>query len=111
MRAWRRKNAERLSANSRVYRVENKERIIANDRAARTRKIEFMRAIKDGPCIDCGVEYPPYVMDFDHVRGEKKFAIGAAGRYSQKRVLAEIAKCDLVCSNCHRERTHQRGQA
>jgi len=21
---------------------------------------------------------------------------------------AEIAKCDIVCSNCHRERTHKR---
>lgn len=68
-------------------------------------------AAKDVPCADCGVRYPSYVMDFDHVRGEKKFCIGhSAFQQGMKAVLAEIEKCEVVCANCHRERTHGRKQ-
>jgi len=51
-------------------------------------------------------------MDFDHRPGSKKVnAIACmAGRVSWDQTLAEIEKCDLVCSNCHRIRTKQRRQ-
>jgi hypothetical protein len=64
-------------------------------------------AIKSSPYMDCGVKYPPYIMDFDHVRGTKKFSISLAPRrcLSIERLLEEVEKCDVVCSNCHRERT------
>lgn len=67
-------------------------------------------AAKDCPCQDCGYSYPHYVMDFDHVRGEKLLNIGQASQknLAPKRIIDEIAKCDIVCSNCHRERTAQR---
>lgn len=64
---------------------------------------------KQKPCADCGIEYPYYVMDFDHREGEiKKFSLYKIGGATEKVILAEIAKCAVVCSNCHRERTHQR---
>ena len=50
-------------------------------------------------------------MDLDHVRGEKLFELGSTRGRQSKSIIAmeaEIAKCDVVCSNCHRERTHQR---
>lgn len=28
-----------------------------------------------------------------------------AGRVKLKRLLEEVAKCDIVCANCHRDRT------
>lgn len=51
-------------------------------------------------------------MDFDHVRGEKKYNIGSmVGRgLSPKLIDEEVAKCELVCSNCHRIRTYARMQ-
>jgi len=51
-------------------------------------------------------------MDFDHVRGEKVLSISAMVHkgFSWESILAEIAKCDVVCSNCHRIRTAARGQ-
>jgi hypothetical protein len=59
------------------------------------------------PCRDCG-ESDPVVLDFDH-RGDKDFEIGQALTYrSWKVILAEIAKCDVVCANCHRRRTADR---
>lgn len=65
---------------------------------------------KSKPCKDCGKSYPYYVMDFDHVRGEKRKNLGAVYIWKRETLEAEIAKCDLVCSNCHRIRTHLRSQ-
>ena len=49
-------------------------------------------------------------MDFDHRLGEvKSFVISyAPGRHSLEAITAEIAKCDVVCANCHRLRTRDR---
>lgn len=73
----------------------------------------MVRAAKDRPCADCGREYPYWVMDFDHVRGVKLLSIAKAvtRSYSFEAVADEIAKCDVVCANCHRTRTHERGEA
>src|SRR5574343_701649 len=62
--------------------------------------------LADHPCVDCG-ESDPVVLEFDHVRGTKKFCVGVAAgqRYSVKRLLAEIEKCEVRCANCHRRRT------
>jgi hypothetical protein len=62
------------------------------------------------PCADCGKNYPYYVMDFDHRDpATKKFTIASKAKStSRKQIWEEIAKCDVVCSNCHRERTHGR---
>jgi hypothetical protein len=65
--------------------------------------------MKERPCTDCDIPYPFYVMQFDHVRGEKQFNIGADGpSRSGEQVLEEIAKCDVVCANCHAARTYER---
>ena len=52
-------------------------------------------------------------MDFDHRPGEvKKHQLGGMTKtvYSWAVIEAEIAKCDLVCANCHRIRTHVQRQ-
>ena len=41
--------------------------------------------LKAVPCTDCGVPYPYYVMDFDHVRGKE--VAGVAQIMSQGRSL------------------------
>lgn len=83
---------------------------LQDKRVQRNRRL--IREAKGVPCADCGRRFPPYVMDFDHRPGEEKcFNLSiAAGqtRLSRERIAAEIAKCDVVCANCHRERTHQR---
>jgi hypothetical protein len=77
----------------------------------RMRVREFIRELKSKPCQDCGIRYPYYVMDFDHVRGEKLFNVSeAASKKTITKVAEEIAKCDLVCANCHRLRTHMRSR-
>ena len=71
---------------------------------------EFLRAEKAKPCMDCGQCFSPECMQFDHVRGVKVLALGNMKTYGLEKVKAEVAKCELVCSNCHAIRTHQRRQ-
>lgn len=60
------------------------------------------------PCVDCG-EGDPVVLEFDHL-GDKEFNIAKGLRdRSWRALLDEIAKCDVVCANCHRRRTAIRG--
>jgi hypothetical protein len=47
-------------------------------------------------------------MDFDHVRGTKQFNLALPAGWTYGEILEEIAKCDVVCSNCHRVRTYGR---
>ena len=59
-------------------------------------------------CVDCGNSYPPFVMDFDHKNpSQKKFAISSSKIAKWERILEEANKCELVCANCHRVRTHR----
>ena len=66
--------------------------------------------LKNKPCMDCHKSFPPYVMDFDHRDNNKVGDISHMIHYgvSYKVLLTEIVKCDLICSNCHRIRTHNR---
>jgi len=64
---------------------------------------EYLRA---HPCVDCG-ETDIVVLDFDHRDPASKSyeVVHVAARKPWARALAEIAKCDVRCANCHRKRT------
>jgi len=87
----------------------NKEKYIAQALSKKIELREYVRKHKENPCLDCGVQYPYYVMQFDHVRGEKfKELSRLISHGSKKRIDEEIQKCDLVCANCHAIRTWER---
>lgn len=81
---------------------------------AKAQKASIKAILKDlkekDPCADCGVRYPYYVMHYDHLGLEEK--ILEISRLRQQgnlaKLLREIEKCELVCSNCHAERTYRR---
>src|SRR5262245_26672387 len=79
----------------------------APGRAYRLRLTAWLRAFKDRPCMDCGGNFPPECMDWDHVRGHKLFTVGTS-TMNKTAAVKEMAKCDLVCTNCHRIRTTRR---
>jgi len=78
----------------------------------RDRNRDYVRNIKESnSCIDCGTSYHYSQMDFDHLEGKKQtIARLANSEASIKTIKQEIAKCELVCSNCHRLRTWNRLQ-
>jgi hypothetical protein len=65
--------------------------------------------LQQHPCVDCG-DADPTVLEFDHVRGEKKHNIAdLIRRYgSWDTIRAEIEKCEVRCANCHRRATAKR---
>src|SRR5206468_4163904 len=66
----------------------------------------IVNKMKARPCEDCGIQHPTHVMDFDHRDAtEKKFTVSRANSsngVSWRALLKEVAKCDVVCANCHR---------
>jgi len=66
--------------------------------------------LKSRPCADCEGTFPPAVMHWDHLPGTAKTGdVGRlAARTNRRLVLEEIAKCELVCANCHAVRTTTR---
>ena len=64
-------------------------------------------------CMDCGYNLHAEALDFDHRPGEEKkfnLSVGAASK-SWDSIMAEVAKCDVVCANCHRIRSAERRAA
>lgn len=81
-------------------------------RDKRERRNVFIRVAKSCPCADCGIQYPYWIMQFDHVRGDKAITLGQRSSANRNigRVMAEIEKCDVVCANCHANRTFLRNR-
>lgn len=93
---WYQRNADKVRENSKRHK---------QDRQAELNKLK-----ESNPCADCGKFYPAYVMDFDHL-GDKVASVAAMMKNrGWQTILEEIAKCELVCSNCHRIRTWKRNQ-
>ncbi len=76
----------------------------------RDNKKQWLDELRTVPCADCKGTFPPVCMDFDHLPGEVKL-FGIMNQYARRgrpALIAEIAKCEVVCSNCHRIRTAAR---
>jgi hypothetical protein len=60
-------------------------------------------------CMDCG-EFHPACLQFHHRDpSQKSFEVAKARRSGKtlKALLPEIAKCDVLCANCHAKRHWQ----
>lgn len=80
---------------------------VRKERQIRNRKI--IDQAKNKPCMDCGKSFPSCCMDFDHRDKTTKLrAVAKLLSASLSYLLREIAKCDVVCANCHRIRTHKK---
>ena len=59
-------------------------------------------------CTDCGYNASPFALEFDHVRGEKANTIGQMYAFGERKIVEELAKCEVRCANCHSLRTAER---
>jgi hypothetical protein len=95
------------------YYVRNRAKRVDHNRRQRQQAAAFYLELKRGkPCADCGQVFHSAAMQWDHPPGVEKVAdVAELYRGSRARVLKEIAKCELVCANCHAVRTHTRLKA
>ena len=94
----------------RAYKKEYHKRWYNEHKAERRKQIDERRKeIRDWvrslrlKCQICGENHPA-CLDFHH-EGKKDFNVSLAWRdgYSKEKILAEIKKCVVLCSNCHRK--------
>lgn len=109
--AYKDPNDPRRLISGRKHYLENKEKYIKNAVMAKQKLRDYVRQKKDQPCADCGIKYPYYVMQFDHMRDKEYHISTLVNSNNLKKLDAELAKCEVVCANCHAERTYQRGVA
>lgn len=72
--------------------------------------VTYVRDLKTNtPCVRCNKKFHYSAMDFDHVGDDKAGGINRLmWSTSLARVKEEIAKCNVVCSSCHRIITFER---
>lgn len=77
----------------------------AKNRYEKNRKL-LWEYLLEHPCEDCAESNPVY-LELDHlVPAEKTAAISnVIMSWSWEKILTEIAKCRVLCANCHRLRT------
>ena len=102
-----------IERNKRWYREHPEVRAARMDAYARARRdqvaLQVFEYLREHPCADCG-EDDPVVLEFDHLRDKAGNISQMAQRKMRwERIEAEIAKCEVVCANCHRRRTAERG--
>ena len=117
MRAWQKANPDRVAK----YYQKSKALRYPNPRPQgygtfeRARKYEYVRdqKIERGECVDCGFpcdDVTHVCFAWDHLNPtEKKFSLAKAHKYTWQEITDEIAKCELVCHNCHAIRTYLEG--
>jgi hypothetical protein len=94
---------------SRKHYLKNRAARIADNKARKERNRVLVQEYKRShPCIKCG-ESELCCLDFHHRDPSKKdFVIGQS--YNRgvgvERIKQEIAKCDILCANCHRKLHH-----
>ncbi len=102
------KNIDSARASRRKHYRNNKQAYIDRAIAKKKEMWRIYLEAKARPCADCGVPYPSWVMQFDHLGDKTDLVSKFVTRGNVARLLAEIKKCDVVCANCHAQRTHDR---
>jgi hypothetical protein len=97
---------ERVNERCRILYHKNPKPTADRVKRRRTKQQELLREAKLGKyCQVCG-ENDPCCLDYHHRDPSEKFMTVndmVRQRFSHKRILAEMAKCDLLCANCHRK--------
>ena len=93
------------------YRVNHYKKILEMNQNFRQAIKDVIWSIKYNPCTDCHKMFNPVAMQFDHLPEFKKdnsVAVMVNKLRPLSTIFCEIAKCDLVCANCHATRTFER---
>jgi hypothetical protein len=93
------------------YKPKSNTRHVIGSKGLKNREIVRAEKFKRGACLDCGLvidQRTIVCIDFDHRDPQdKSFTISyLMDKAHPSDIIAEMAKCDAVCRNCHAIRTH-----
>lgn len=71
--------------------------------------MDFVKKYKlERGCKICGYKESALALDLDHKdRTKKEFSLSRAHSVSWERLHEELAKCEVLCANCHRIKTQE----
>lgn len=104
------------ATNQQRWRDENPDKSLERSRKSRERSVTFVpgtsyaekrdtldRIKRSRTCFFCG-EDEPVALDFHHKDADEKvFTISRKIHKNLTILLEEVAKCEVVCANCHRK--------
>lgn len=92
------------AAKTKRWRVAHPEEYREQYQTTHEKKKQILLDARASGCIKCGEKHPA-CLDFHHRDGlaNKLGDIATMRRFGMKRLRAEIAKCDVLCANCHRK--------
>lgn len=101
------------SVNKKWYKQNKSKHLLtvkANRERYRNEVDDYLDSVKTKPCADCNKVFHPWIMEFDHVDDNKVTGVAQLRRLKAtlESIKREVAKCQLVCANCHRARTFGR---
>ena len=97
----------------RQWERENKDKRRAYNKKYREKMRKWYNDLKSTmSCMDCGESHIACIVFHHRNPKEKRFNVAdrQSVTSSKKRLLEEIAKCDVLCSNCHRKRHYEMRQ-
>lgn len=80
---------------------------LSNHRLRQRNRCILLEVLLSNPCLHCG-EDDILVLEFDHMR-DKHSHVGrlALNVCSVGRLMVEVFKCRILCSNCHTRATRR----
>lgn len=107
-RLYRAANREAFRGYTRKWRDANPGVDAESSRAARATVRQRLQDIKTASgCVECGFNAHPAALDFNHRNPlEKEFTLSKEIWHPWEVIEVEIAKCDILCANCHRIHTY-----
>ena len=96
-------NKEKYLEYQREYRKNNRVLLNAKTKSKRNKRLLEAINLLGGKCQRCNQEFDPVCYDFHHIDpSQKDVTIGENMLIGKERLFAEVKKCQLLCSNCHR---------
>lgn len=103
MREYARKNPEQNRARAKQWRLDHPDKRRDAERRYRHGRLDRLDTIKsERGCAECGFNAHPAALQFHHRDPEQKLlGVATLANKAWERVEEEIAKCDVLCANCH----------
>jgi hypothetical protein len=102
-KAWSDANREKCRESGRRHYAAHKDRVKGWVRDRERKKRAWLNGLKGQFRCECGEDRLP-CLDFHHISSDKEINLGEAIKrgWGKQRILDEIAKCKVICANCHR---------